>query len=245
MNTTSGGSFLYGGGNEDYLKDFISKIAEVVIEDKKINELKEELQKYMNIINEISLNLENKSIEGFFEKVKSLKLEIRLINDTDNQEKTEITMDLDGLQIKKEYKIKLHSLYLNLQLRKLYLHYVKQILNKSGKKINQRKMNKIQFLIDENDNNLKLYEDIFIKKSNTLGITRGEYISSIFSIDKKDNIPSMIEIEIFTARKSRDYLKYLRNVNSGNDGNETLAYIISSAEKFKSEQGDIEISVVM
>ena len=35
MNTSSGGSFLYGGGNEDDLNNFISKINDVVIEDKK------------------------------------------------------------------------------------------------------------------------------------------------------------------------------------------------------------------
>ena len=91
-----------------------------------------------------------------------------------------------------------------------------------------------------------MYEDIFIKGSNTMGITRGEYISCIFSNDEKsDIIPSMVEVEIFTARKSRQYLEYLKDFNTGNNQNETLDYIISSAEKFKSEQGDIEISVVM
>ena len=51
--------------------------------------------------------------------------------------KRAITIDLEGLQIKTEYKIKLHSLYLNLQLRKLYLHYVKQIITKSGKNLDK------------------------------------------------------------------------------------------------------------
>ena len=96
--------------------------------------------------------------------LEDIKLTINLINDADNQEQSNYYRFRRIKQIKIEYKIKLHSLYL--MYIKLYLHYVKQIITKSekildknlNKKIlNETKINKIQLLIDENDNNLKMY----------------------------------------------------------------------------------------
>ena len=77
-------------------------------------------------------------------------------------------------------------------MRKIYLSYI-------NKKIKKEKQKIINNLIETNDNNINLYEDIFIEKEKEkLGNVRNLYIAMV-SGDESDG-PSMLELEIYTAK---------------------------------------------